>query len=66
MPHDLPAWQTVYGYFQRWNRSGIWENINQALSGQVRLEGGRQEQPSLGLMDSPSVGMAQKGVRIGS
>jgi transposase len=20
MPHDLPAWQTVYSYFQRWQR----------------------------------------------
>lgn len=23
MPHDLPAWQTVYGYFRRWRQSGV-------------------------------------------
>jgi len=61
MPHDCPAWQTVYGYFQRWNHSGVWEQVNQALNRQVRLAAGREEQPSLGLMDSQSVEMAQKG-----
>lgn len=61
MPHDLPAWQTVYGYFRRWSQSGLWEQLNQALFKQVRIESGREEQPSLGLVDSQSVEMAQKG-----
>lgn len=61
MPHDFPAWQTVYGYFQRWNRSGVWEQVNQVLNRRMRLVAGREEQPSLGLMDSQSVKMAQKG-----
>lgn len=25
LPHDFPAWQTVYGYFRRWRHSGVWE-----------------------------------------
>lgn len=61
LPHDFPAWETVYGYFRRWTRSGVWEAVNQALSRQVRVEAGRNEQPSLGLIDSQSVKMAQKG-----
>jgi transposase len=61
MPHDLPAWQTVYGYFRRWSQGGVWEQVNQALGKQVRLAVGREEQPSLGLIDSQSVEMAQKG-----
>lgn len=61
MPHDFPAWQTVYGYFQRWSRSGVWEQVNQAFNRKARLEVGREEDPSLGLMDSQSVEMAQKG-----
>jgi transposase len=61
MPHDLPAWQTVYGYFRRWGVMGVWERIQQALNRQVRLQAGRSEEPSLGLMDSQSVEMAQKG-----
>jgi len=63
MPHDFPAWQTVYGYLRRWSESGVWEQINQALNQQVRLDAGRAENPSRGLMDSQSVKMAQKAHR---
>ena len=31
MPNDLPAWQTVYSYFHRWQRKGIWQKIHSAL-----------------------------------
>ena len=31
MPHDLPKWQTVYGYFRQWTKTGVWERINDAL-----------------------------------
>ncbi len=24
LPKDLPPWQTVYGYFRRWTRQGVW------------------------------------------
>jgi len=61
MPHDLPAWQTVYGYFQRWSQSGVWEQVNQALRQNVRIQAGQEAEPSLGLIDSQSVKMAQKG-----
>lgn len=61
MPHDFPAWETVYGYFRRWTHSGVWERVNQGLGRQVRTAAGREEQPSLGLIDSQSVEMAQKG-----
>ncbi|MBV9385802.1 MAG: transposase [Chroococcidiopsidaceae cyanobacterium CP_BM_ER_R8_30] len=61
MPHGFPAWQTVYGYFQRWSQSGVGEQVNQALRKDVRIAAGREAEPSLGLMDSQSVEMAQKG-----
>lgn len=61
MPRDFPAWQTVYGYFRRWSQSGVWEQVNQALGQQVRLAAGRDAQASLGLLDSQSVKMTQKG-----
>ena len=31
MPHDLPPWQTVYSYFRRWERKGIWQKIHSVL-----------------------------------
>lgn len=61
LPHDFPAWQTVYGYFRRWSQSGLWEQINTTLGKQVRRCAGRDEQPSLVMVDSQSVEMAQKG-----
>ena len=31
LPKDFAPWQTVYGYFRRWKRQGLWERINEAL-----------------------------------
>ena len=33
LPHDFPAWQTVYGYFNGWRKDGLWEQLNAALRG---------------------------------
>ena len=32
MPHDLPPWRTVWGYFRRWRKDGKWERIHDALA----------------------------------
>lgn len=63
LPSDFPAWQTVYGYYRLWVRLGLWEQINQALVQQVRLQAGREAQPSLAIIDSQSVKLGQKGAR---
>lgn len=61
LPGDFPAWQTVYGYFRLWVRLGVWESLNVALVGEVRRAAGRMEQPSLGIIDSQSVRLGEKG-----
>lgn len=61
LPRDFPAWQTVYGYYRLWVRLGVWEQINLALVREVRLQEGRQAQPSLVIIDSQSVKLGQKG-----
>lgn len=61
LPHDFPAWQTVYGYFRRWVKTGLWEQINRVLVGKVRQAAGREEFPTLGMIDSQSVEGTQKG-----
>lgn len=61
LPSSFPAWQTVYGYYRLWVRLGLWEQINQALVQQVRLQEGRDAQPSLAILDSQSVKLGQKG-----
>jgi putative transposase len=55
LPHDFPAWQTVYGYFRRWRDSGVWEQLNDNLRETVRLEAERAAEPSAAIIDSQSV-----------
>lgn len=55
LPHDFPAWQTVYGYFRRWRDSGLWAQLNDALRETVRTEAGRSAEPSAAIIDSQSV-----------
>ena len=59
MLHDLPNWVTVYDYYRRWVKLGLWEQINEHLVKVVRLAEGRDEQPSLASIDSQSVRTAE-------
>ena len=31
LPHDYPAWSTVYDYFRKWRNVGIWEAMVKTL-----------------------------------
>lgn len=59
LPHDFPAYSTVYFYLQRWTRTGLIVEINRKLSEQVRLEANREATPSLTSLDSQSVKTAE-------
>jgi putative transposase len=52
---EFPPWQTVYHYFRLWRLDGTWERLNAALVERLRLRGGRQPQPSAGIVDGQSV-----------
>ena len=55
LPHDFPAWQTVYGYFRTWRQEGVWETMNAALRESVRTQAGREAHRSAGIIDSRRV-----------
>ena len=55
LPHDFPAWQTVYGYFRQWRKDGVWMQMNAALREAIRIQADRDPEPSAAIMDSQSV-----------
>jgi putative transposase len=65
LPKDFPPWETVYGYFNRLSRLGIWEKVLADLVAVKRLKTGRNEHPSLLIIDAQSVKTAGKGEQRG-
>jgi len=55
LPHDYPKWSTVKSFYYRAVASGIWENVMGFLVKETRMNTGRNENPSYGLIDSQSV-----------
>src|SRR3954470_22984835 len=61
MPTDLPPWSTCYDSFRKWRNDGTRSRVNDALRTQVRHEDGREERPSMGIIDSQSVKTTERG-----
>lgn len=61
LPRDFPAWQTVYWYFQRWQKDGTWQRIHDSLRRRVRKSSMRNPEPTVAMIDSQSVKTPEKG-----
>ena len=55
LPERFPPWQTVYGRFRSWQDRGIWQELTDTLRRQLRMELGRNPEPTAGVIDSQSV-----------
>jgi transposase len=55
LPADFPPWQTVYWYFNQWEQAKVTEEILPVVRTQLRVQEGRNPEPSAGLIDSQSV-----------
>ena len=60
LPHDFPPYKTVYDYYRQWRRSGMWERVNTVLGEGLRIQLGRDPQPSAAIIDSQSVKTTEK------
>jgi putative transposase len=55
LPKEYPKRQLVYYYFRKWTNEGLIEEIHEILHVMCRKQVGKEESPSLGLIDSQSV-----------
>ncbi len=61
LPRDLLPKSTVFEYFRAWRDDGTWQEIIDALRAKVRKQAGREETPSVAIIDSQSVKTTELG-----
>jgi len=64
-PGEFGKWSTLYAYFKRWRRTGVWARLMAALRRLERQRQGRHPEPSAGSIDSQSIRTATQGTAVG-
>lgn len=65
LPQSFPPWQTVYHVFRAWTLDCTWAALHDALRACVRVDEGRDIQPSAAILDSQSVKSDGHGGSVG-
>jgi len=65
LPQEFGPWETVYGSFRRWRRSGGWGRAMETLRQWERQSQGRLPAPSACCADSQSIKTATQGEDVG-
>jgi putative transposase len=65
VPREFGHWSTIYGYFKRWRREGVWAALMATLRQDERRCQGRLPEPSASCADSQSIKTATQGKDVG-
>src|ERR687884_906590 len=65
LPKEFGPWETVYGYFRRWRRAGVWTRVMDTLRQWERQSQGRLPEPSACCADSQSIKTATQHDDVG-
>jgi putative transposase len=65
LPREFGKWSTIYAYFKRWRRDGVWASLMEALRQRERQRVGRSPEPSAGSVDSQSIKTATQREEVG-
>ena len=52
LPYDPPPWETVYTYFLKLTDVQVWEELNNELRKELRIQLGRVPYPSIIVIDA--------------
>jgi transposase len=55
LPHDFPPWESVYGYFAKWQKDGVFAQLTGVLRRLLRQQEGKRAEPSACVIDAQSV-----------
>lgn len=65
LPKEFPDYRHVNYYYLKWMRNGLWELVETTLRRAIRIQEGRESEPTAAIMDSQSVKTTGKGAEHG-
>src|ERR671928_1745550 len=65
LPRDFGQWNTIYGYFRAWRRTGLWARLLEQVRQRERRRQGRQPEPSAGSIAGQSIKTATQDSDVG-
>ena len=54
LPKENGPWESIYYYYRKWKKEGFIEEVHEQLVKKVRKHAGKEESPSVGIIDSQS------------